>query len=115
MNLAVPASAIKVTWCPMPIVSAHPTVARIQAEVARFYGIELFEMLSTRRARTVTRPRQLAMFLARELTPLSLPLIGRLFKRDHSTVCHAINVIEALLFDDDLLRQDIAFLKVRIA
>ena len=56
-----------------------------------------FEMRSKRRARAVARPRQVAMYLAKKMTPRSLPEIGRIFGgRDHSTVIHAVRTIEAL-------------------
>lgn len=74
-----------------------PTIAEIQARVAGFYHIPLIEMTSARRAREVARPRQVAMYLAKRLTPNSLPAIGRRFGgRDHTTVMHAVRQIEAL-------------------
>jgi hypothetical protein len=72
-------------------------VTRIQQVVANYYSIPMCEMVSARRPRAVARPRQIAMYLARELTPMSLPEIGRRFGgRDHTTVMHAIRVIEGL-------------------
>lgn len=78
-----------------PYALPMPMVAKIQAEVARFYNIPAIEMVSARRAREVTRPRQVAMYLAKRLTPKSLPDIGRLFGgRDHTTVIHGIRAVE---------------------
>lgn len=74
-----------------------PTIAAIQEVVAEWFCISLIEMRSDRRARRVARPRQIAMFLARELTTQSLPAIGRRFQRDHTTVMHAINKVQQLI------------------
>lgn len=83
-----------------------PTVARIKRSTARWFKIDFNEMVSARRAREVARPRQVAMYLARNLTPKSLPDIGRLFgDRDHTTVIHAVHTIEALIpIDPDIAR-----------
>jgi chromosomal replication initiator protein len=91
------------------------TVKRIQAVVSAFYGIEPREMTSDRRAREVARPRQIAMYLARETTPKSLPDIGRLFKRDHTTVMHAIRRVESLMGEDDDFAVDVELLRERLA
>lgn len=73
------------------------TVDEIQKACAAHYRIEPSEMRSKRRARAVARPRQVAMYLAKKLTPRSLPEIGRIFGgRDHSTVIHAVRTIEQL-------------------
>ncbi|MET0371008.1 MAG: chromosomal replication initiator protein DnaA [Sphingobium sp.] len=73
------------------------TVDEIQKACAAHYRIDASEMRSKRRARAVARPRQVAMYLAKKMTPRSLPEIGRIFGgRDHSTVIHAIRTIEAL-------------------
>lgn len=88
------------------------TVRQIQQTVAGFYGLPLLEMISARRARRVARPRQVAMYLCRELTPQSLPEIGRRFgNRDHTTVIHAIRTIEALCLIDGDLAEDVALLR----
>lgn len=77
----------------------HP-VAYIQERVAREFGVTRDELYSSKRCRRVARPRQLAMYLASRLTHQSLPMIGRAFGKDHTTVMHAINVIERLMVDD---------------
>ena len=73
------------------------TVDEIQKVCAAHYKIDAAEMRSKRRARAVARPRQIAMYLAKKMTPRSLPEIGRIFGgRDHSTVIHAVRTIEEL-------------------
>jgi chromosomal replication initiator protein len=73
------------------------TIDEIQRTVCQFYRIDRSEMGSKRRARAVVRPRQVAMYLAKVLTPRSYPEIGRKFGgRDHSTVIHAVRLIEDL-------------------
>jgi chromosomal replication initiator protein len=70
------------------------------------------DMLSARRARAVARPRQVAMYLTKQLTPRSLPEIGRKFGgRDHTTVMHAIRRIEELRAVDAALNDDIELLR----
>ena len=70
-------------------------ISDIQRATSKHFGLKPIEMVSARRSRDVARPRQVAMYLARELTPHSLPMIGRLFgNRDHTTVMHAIREIE---------------------
>ncbi|WP_373489113.1 chromosomal replication initiator protein DnaA [Blastomonas sp.] len=73
------------------------TIDEIQRAVCQFYKVDRSEMSSKRRARAVVRPRQVAMYLAKVLTPRSYPEIGRKFGgRDHSTVIHAVRLIEDL-------------------
>jgi chromosomal replication initiator protein len=73
------------------------TIDEIQRTVCQFYRIDRTEMSSKRRARAVVRPRQVAMYLSKVLTPRSYPEIGRKFGgRDHSTVIHAVRLIEEL-------------------
>jgi len=73
------------------------TIDEIQRTVCQFYRVDRTEMASKRRARAVVRPRQVAMYLAKVLTPRSYPEIGRKFGgRDHSTVIHAVRLIEDL-------------------
>ena len=73
------------------------TIDEIQRMVCQFYRVDRTEMASKRRARAVVRPRQVAMYLAKVLTPRSYPEIGRKFGgRDHSTVIHAVRLIEEL-------------------
>jgi len=88
------------------------TIEEIQRKTAEYYKLELRELHSSRRARRVARPRQVAMFLARELTSRSLPDIGRRFGgRDHTTVLHAVRKIEALVAKDTTLSEEVESLK----
>ena len=84
------------------------TIDEIQKACAAHYRIEAGEMRSKRRARAVARPRQVAMYLAKKMTPRSLPEIGRIFGgRDHSTVIHAVRTIEALRLENPDLDADV--------
>ncbi|HPF78506.1 MAG TPA: chromosomal replication initiator protein DnaA [Alphaproteobacteria bacterium] len=88
------------------------TIDEIQRKVAEHYNIRLSDMHSARRARQVARPRQVAMYLAKQLTARSLPEIGRKFGgRDHTTVMHAVRKIEELANDDASFAQDIEILR----
>ncbi len=87
------------------------SVDEIQTQVAEHYRIRKAEMTSARRAREVARPRQVAMYLSKQLTPKSLPDIGRRFGgRDHTTVIHAVKQIERLRASDAELDADIRLL-----
>lgn len=89
--------AVAVLNGPVAPRESEGAIARIQRVVAHHYGIPLREMTSDRRFRAVARPRQVAMYLCRSLTPHSLPAIGLHFGgRDHTTVLHAIRTIEGL-------------------
>lgn len=77
------------------------TIDEIQRKVAEHYTLRLQDMHSSRRSRNVARPRQVAMYLCKKLTPRSLPEIGRKFGgRDHTTVMHAVRKIEELVAGD---------------
>ncbi|HYD18464.1 MAG TPA: chromosomal replication initiator protein DnaA [Patescibacteria group bacterium] len=92
------------------------TIEDIQRKVAEHYGIRLSDMHSPRRARPVARPRQLAMYLCKQLTTHSLPEIGRKFGgRDHTTIIHGVRKIEELLATDATLRDDVDTLKRAMA
>jgi len=83
------------------------TIDMIQKLVAEFYKIRIADLLSSRRNRSITRPRQLAMALAKELTRHSLPEIGNAFGgRDHTTVLHACRKIEELRREDQRIDED---------
>jgi chromosomal replication initiator protein len=87
------------------------SIDEIQTQVAEHYRIRKAEMTSARRAREVARPRQVAMYLSKQLTPKSLPDIGRRFGgRDHTTVIHAVKQIERLRAADSELDADIRLL-----
>lgn len=90
------------------------TIDEIQKACAAHYRIDASEMRSRRRAIAVARPRQIAMYLAKKLTPRSLPEIGRIFSRDHSTVYHAIHKIEELRQEDPDMDADIRTIQRRL-
>jgi chromosomal replication initiator protein len=87
-------------------------IEEIQKAVARHYNVSKHDLLSARRTRTIVRPRQIAMYLAKVLTPRSFPEIGKLFGgRDHTTVLHAVRKIEELAAADQMLAQELELLK----
>ena len=87
------------------------TVDTIQKTVAEHYALKQSDLISERRARAIARPRQVAMWLAKQITTRSLPDIGRRFGgRDHTTVLHAVRRIEALKADDPVLARDVDLL-----
>lgn len=87
------------------------TVDTIQKAVAEHYGLKQADMISERRARAVARPRQAAMWIAKQITTRSLPDIGRRFGgRDHTTVLHAVRRIESLRAEDPALARDLDIL-----
>ena len=83
------------------------SIDNIQKTVAEYYNIKLSDLLSKRRSRSITRPRQLAMSLTKRLTNHSLPEIGEAFNgRDHTTVIHACNKIKELRVENSSLEED---------
>lgn len=83
------------------------TIENIQKTVADFYQLRVADLLSKRRTRSIARPRQMAMFLAKNLTDHSLPEIGSAFGgRDHTTVLHACRKIDSLCETDGRLREE---------
>ena len=97
------------------ILKAHDrrvTIEEIQRKVAEHWNIRLTDMSSARRARAVARPRQVAMFLAKQLTSRSLPEIGRKFgNRDHTTVMHAVSRVTELMLGDTAFAEDVELLR----
>lgn len=87
------------------------TIDEIQKKVAEYFNISVKEMQSSRRARNVARPRQIAMYLAKQLTSRSLPEIGRKFDRDHTTVMHAVRKVEELAMEDTSMAESIEDLR----
>jgi chromosomal replication initiator protein len=88
------------------------TIDDIQKQVAAHFNIRLADMYSARRARAIARPRQVAMYLAKQLTSRSLPEIGRKFGgRDHTTVMHAVRKVEELRDGDAAFAEDLELLK----
>lgn len=87
------------------------TIDEIQRTVCEYYRLDRNEMSSKRRARAVARPRQVAMYLAKVMTPRSYPEIGRKFGgRDHSTVIHAVKLVERLRGEDSEMDNDVRML-----
>jgi chromosomal replication initiator protein len=88
------------------------TIEEIQKRVAEHYHLRLSEMSSARRARNVARPRQVAMYLAKQLTSRSLPEIGRKFgNRDHTTVMHACTRVAEIMGVDAGFAEDVELLR----
>ena len=88
------------------------TIEEIQKKVAEHFNIRLVDMHSARRARAVARPRQVAMYLSKQLTARSLPEIGRKFGgRDHTTLMHAVKKVEELRSTDNSFHEDVELLK----
>ena len=84
------------------------SVEFIQKAVADYYKIKVADMHSKKRTRNIARPRQVAMYLAKEITPMSLPMIGEAFGgRDHTTVIHACRTITTLRANDTQLNHDL--------
>jgi len=90
-------------------------VELIQNLVASHFNLNIQELLSPRRARSLARPRQIAMYLAKQHTTNSLPDIGRKFSnRDHTTVIHAVKKIDELIKKDNDIRQSVVELKKKL-
>jgi chromosomal replication initiator protein len=88
------------------------TVEEIQRQVASHFQIRMGDMHSARRSRSIARPRQIAMYLSKQLTQHSLPDIGRRFGgRDHTTVIHAVKKIDELCLVDKGFNEDVEFLR----
>ena len=88
------------------------TIEEIQRKVAEQYNIRLSDMIGPKRLRNIARPRQVAMYLAKQLTPRSLPEIGRRFGgRDHTTIMHGVRKIEELMAIDSQLADDLQLLR----
>ena len=88
------------------------TIEEIQRRVSEHYNIRLTDMSSARRARAVARPRQVAMYLAKQLTSRSLPEIGRkVGNRDHTTVIHAVQRVTELMEREASFGEDVEMLR----
>lgn len=88
------------------------TVEEIQRKVAEHYNMRLSDMIGPKRHRQIARPRQMAMYLAKQLTSRSLPEIGRRFGgRDHTTVIHAVRRIDDLRAKDTQIADDLELLR----
>lgn len=88
------------------------TIEEIQRKVAEHYNVRLSDMIGPKRLRTIARPRQVAMYLSKQMTSRSLPEIGRRFGgRDHTTIMHGVRKIEELMAADGQLADDVQLLK----
>lgn len=91
------------------------SIEKIQNEVGNFYGVSQKEIKGAKRVQNIVHARQVAMYLARELTDNSLPKIGKEFGgRDHTTVMHAYNKIKSLLVEDDSLEIELTTIRNKI-
>jgi chromosomal replication initiator protein len=97
------------------VLKAHDrkvSIQEIQKRVCEHFNIRIAEMSSARRARNIARPRQVAMYLAKQLTSKSLPDIGRHFgDRDHTTVMHAVSRVTELMGTDAAFAEDVELLR----
>ena len=88
------------------------TIEEIQRKVAEHYNVRLSDLIGPKRLRVIARPRQVAMYLSKQLTPRSLPEIGRRFGgRDHTTIMHGVRRIEELMALDSQLADDLQLLR----
>jgi chromosomal replication initiator protein len=91
----------------LAVLNRQISIDNIQKTVADYYKIKVAEMYSKKRVRSLARPRQIAMALAKELTPMSLPEIGEAFGgRDHTTVLHACRKVHELVEADHMVARD---------
>ncbi len=91
------------------------TIEEIMKKVCEYYGIRMSDLVSARRTRSVARPRQMAMYLAKSLTPRSYPEIGHKFGgRDHTTILHGVRKIEQLIAIDTQIAEDAQILQRKL-
>ena len=83
------------------------TIEHIQRRAAEFFGLKLTDMRATTRTKAIAFPRQIAMYLARQLTHASLTEVGRAFDKDHTTVLHAVTKVEALIREDPKFKKTV--------
>ncbi|KGR72497.1 chromosomal replication initiator protein DnaA [Streptococcus phocae subsp. salmonis] len=114
ITVDVAAEAIRARKQDGPKMTVIP-IEDIQVQVGKFYDVTVKEIKATKRTQDIVLARQVAMFLAREMTDNSLPKIGKEFGgRDHSTVLHAYNKIKNMIAQDDSLRIEIETIKNKI-
>jgi hypothetical protein len=102
-------------FCNGPFKPSARFIAHIQETVSAYYGLNPLHMISAERGATVARPRQIAMYLARELSGKSLPDIGRRFgNRDHTTVMHAVKAVQRRMYEDAEVLLDVEVLRERL-
>lgn len=114
ITVDVAAEAIRARKQDTPKMTIIP-IEEIQVQVGKFYDVTVKEIKATKRTQDIVLARQVAMFLAREMTDNSLPKIGKEFGgRDHSTVLHAYNKIKNMIAEDESLRIEIETIKNKI-
>lgn len=114
ITVDIAAEAIRARKQDDPKMTVIP-IEDIQTQVGKFYDVTVKEIKATKRTQNIVLARQVAMYLAREMTDNSLPKIGKEFGgRDHSTVLHAYNKIKNMLAQDDSLRIEIETIKNKI-
>lgn len=92
-----------------------PAIIDVLRAVSRHYKMSIANIVSERRTKDITRPRMVAMYLCRELTPRSYPQIGRMMgNRDHTTVMHGANKISSLIAIDSELSTEVEAIKTKI-
>ncbi len=100
----------------VPIVPEKVSIDLIMRMVGRFYGVSKLDIVSSRRTANIVKPRQVSMYLAKQLTPRSLPDIGRrMGNRDHTTILHGMRKIERLLRTNQQLAGEVTEIKRMIA
>jgi hypothetical protein len=111
------ASVLAPTLCPTcgAPVQGRLMVTHIQALVAAYYKLPVRAMISAQRCYEYSHPRQVAMYLAAELTTKSLPDIGKRFNRDHTTVIHAVKAVQKRMLSDPELEADVKALRERLS
>jgi hypothetical protein len=101
-------------WWSTEEMPRYPSISHVQKIVCEELGIRHLDLISQRRTRTLARPRQIAMYLCRMLTPRSLPEIGRRFGgRDHTTVMHGVRKVEQLMAEDPDFAATVAAIRSR--
>lgn len=100
--------------CHAPV-APRRLIAEIQQTVGAFYGFHVTALLSARRGKDLCHARQVGMYLASELTTHSLAEIGRRFNRDHTTILHALKVVQKRAEEDEEAALNIALLRERLS
>lgn len=96
------------------LLSPYPKIREIIVLVARYYNVTRIDIISQRRSRTIAFPRHVGFYLARTLTPCSLPEIGKAFDKDHTTVLHGVQKITRLREEDHELRGSLELLSAKL-
>lgn len=95
--------------------STAPTIQKVQKAVAAFYEIKIADLSSSNRTKAIVRPRQIAMYLSKTLTSLSLPKIGQEFGgKNHATVIHSVKLVQELMNADQVILQEVKSLEEKI-